>query len=295
MELGKKLTGGMLKDLPKNHSILDLFKNTEDTLEFINIENLGNLKLDFLAQNGMAGPGKKNLFLYEFVENFSKQNNIPLLVRELPVIRTNTNGWWRFSWGSFFCDRGLYPYDEEYNRWNEISQKCDLTIKKWNRPGSSILICLQKSRDSALNKLHANNYEYYQYCVDLINDVKLHTDRPIIVRAHPRDILLAKNLQEKFFDIEFSMSNSLEFDFNRAWCCITYNSNSAVEAVLHGLPSITLDTSSPAYDVSHHFIKNIEDDVSFDLDSWLKKIAFMQWSPDEILSGKAWYYIKKII
>lgn len=294
MELEKKLIGGIVKELPKNHSILDLCRNSNDSLELISVNDLEELELDFLAQNGMAGPGKKNLPIYQTAESFSKKNSIPLLIRELPVFRVKTEGWWRFSWHHFFCDEGLYPYDDTYNRWDEFSKLFNISVKDWNRPGDSVLICLQKSRDSALNKLHSKNYTYQEYCINLINEIKSKTDRNIIIRAHPRDILLARTLEEIFKGLEFSFNNHIDYDFSRAWCCITYNSNSAVEAVLNGISSIVLDSSSPAYDVSHHSIEHIETNSEFDIENWLRKIAFMQWSPEEIISGKAWYYIKKI-
>lgn len=289
-----KLKGGIVKELPKNLSVIDLFTKSRDTVELIGIEDLQTVELDFLAQNGMSGPGKKKIIIYDLVESFCKENNLPLLIRELPVIRTNTDGWWRFSWNTFFCDEGIYPYDELYDRWSQISDLCQLRTRDWHRPGDSVLFCLQKSRDSALNKLHQQNYEYLQYCIDTINQIKLNTDRKIIVRSHPRDTLLPKVLQETFPDIEFSSGNSLNYDFQRSWCCITYNSNSAVEAALHGIPLITLDSSSPAREVSHHSISDIEKNVDFNLHSWLKKISFMQWSPEEIHSGKAWSFLKKV-
>jgi hypothetical protein len=294
MELDKKLKGGLVKELPKNHSILNLFKNTEDTLDLISVSGLEELELDLLAQNGMAGPGKKNLSIYQTVENFSITNDVPLLIRELPAIRhTETTDWWRFSWNHYFLDKGIYPYDDAYDRWTELKSRLDIKIYNWRSLGEKILFILQKPLDSALNKLHVDQISYESYCIDVIKKIKEHTDRSIVLRKHPRDpSTLIRRLGEIFSDIEISQNRSLLEDFNDSHCVVTYNSTSSVESVFYGIPTICLDSSCVATDVSHHSLKDIENLVEFDRSDWLKKLAYMQWSPEEILSGKTWSFVK---
>lgn len=65
---------------------------------------------------------------------------------------------------------------------------------------------------------------------------------------------------------------------------ITYNSNSAVDAVVRGVPAIAMDKGSMAWDVVGH---NIGDLVRPDRSSWAAKLAWTQWSLDEIRSGFA--------
>jgi hypothetical protein len=76
---------------------------------------------------------------------------------------------------------------------------------------------------------------------------------------------------------------------------ITYNSTSSDESVFCGIPTITLDTSAVSTEVTFHSLDNIESEINFDRDNWLKKIAFMQWSEKEITSGYVWELLKNKI
>lgn len=284
-------------ELGKNHTLPLLTSNSEDIIKLISFEKIKSLDYDFIAQNGMAGPGKKRLYIYEFIEKFCKDQTIPLLIRELPAIRKEqTAGWWRFSWNHYFLDEGIYPYDDSYDRWSELQKKFNIEIKKWHRPGNLILICLQKPMDSALNRLHGKNISYQDFCIDLIKQIKKISDRQILIRPHPKDPTeLVSNLKSLFFDLEFSNSALIEEDLNRSWCMITYNSTSSVESIINGIPTITLDPSTVSREVSFHSLNDIETDVNFDREDWFKKIAFMQWSEEEIKSGYVWNLLKASI
>lgn len=291
------MIGIAVSQLGKNHTLPLLTDNTDDSIRLVPFEKIQSIKYDFIAQNGTAGPGKKHLHIYQYTEKFCNDLKIPLLIRELPAIRNEqTSNWWRFSWNHYFLDEGIYPYDDSYNRWEELQKQFDIKIKEWHRPGDFILICLQKPMDSALNRLHISQVSYEDYCTNLIREIKKITTKKIIIRGHPKD---PTNLSQKlcllFSDVIISENISIYDDLNRSYCMITYNSTSSVESVFYGVPTITLDASCVSRDVTNHSLDQIENFDKFDRTEWFKKIAFMQWSPDEILSGKAWNYLKKIM
>lgn len=286
--------GIVVKELGKNLTIPPLVKNSKDIIDIIEFNDIKSCELDFIAQNGMAGPGKKHLHMYQFTEEFCKNLKIPLLVRELPAIRNEqTSEWWRFSWNHYFLDEGIYPYDDSYDRWSELQKKLHIEIKNWHRPGGLILICLQKPMDSALNRLQIENFNYQDFCIDLIKKIKKISGRKILIRPHPKDpTALIVNLKLLFPDIEVSTSESIQEDLNRSWCMITYNSTSSVESVFYGVSTITLDTGAVSAEVTSHTLDDIESDINFDRNNWFKKIAFMQWSEEEIKSGYVWKLLK---
>ena len=72
---------------------------------------------------------------------------------------------------------------------------------------------------------------------------------------------------------------------NAAWV-VTYNSNSAVDAVLAGVPSVSCDVGSMAWDVTGHDVA--VKPPSPDRKEWAAKMAWAQWTDDEIESGRAW-------
>lgn len=286
--------GIVVKELGKNLTIPPLVENSKDIIDIIEFNSIESYDFDFIAQNGMAGPGKKHLHMYQHIEKFCSNSKIPLLIRELPAIRNEqTSDWWRFSWNHYFLDEGIYPYDDSYNRWEELQKQFNIKIKEWHRPGDLILICLQKPMDSALHRLHNKNIDYKDFCIDLIKKIKKISGRKILIRPHPKDpTALIVNLKLLFPDIEVSTSESIQEDLNRSWCMITYNSTSSVESVFYGVSTITLDTGAVSAEVTSHTLDDIESDINFDRNNWLKKIAFMQWSEEEIKSGYVWKLLK---
>jgi len=284
----------------------------EDTMHRVSIHNIANKHPDFklrkdyhfILQNGM----KKKTRLpneYEIVEKFCIENNIPILIRELPVLRQICIGktdkhtefderWFRFSWNSFFMDEGTHPYDPSYDRWSELQNKYSIEVRDWQRYGDYILFSLQLNGDSALNRLLYNNIDYKDYCYKKILEIKKYTDRKILIRNHPLDASVGKFLKTKFendLQIEFSDKENLYADMNRSWCMVTYNSTSCVEAMLYGLPVITLDSSAITHSLNFS-LNNIENSLEPDRTDLLKKIAFMQWTGKECTSGYLWKLLK---
>jgi len=262
---------------------------------------------DFFVQNGMKKRerGDTNKY-YEFVEQKSKKYNIPILIRELPVIRQICIGqtdkhtmwrdrWIRTSWNSFYMDEGLHPYDPTYARWDDIKKEYNIIVNEWRERGSHILFCLQLDGDSALNRIIYDGGSYKEYCYNKILEIRKHTDRPIKIRNHPLDKGVGKYLKNKFINdttILFSQGTTLEEDLNNCYCMVTYNSTSCVEAAINGTYVIVLDPSAVANPVSNR-IRNIEYLKDFDREEWFNRISFMQWQGKEMTSGYVWDLLKK--
>lgn len=277
-----------------------LFEQTDDSFSFAKLEDLNQFEFDFFLQHSIKKPTRLNNDVYDIVQSFNK----PILIREAAPIRelesktdrtTFVGQWMRLSWNSYYFDDGIFPYDSGFDRWGYLSKKYNLIVEDWQRRGDNILFNLQILNDSALNRLSYAGIDYCEYCIDVINKIKLFSDRKIIVRPHPRDTVVYKYLQTRFPDIEFSFGPSLKDDLNKSWCMITYNSTTCVESILYGVPTITLDSSAAARDVSGKDVSDIEKDLYFDRSNWLKKIAFLQWSGAELSDGYVWSLLKSLI
>lgn len=71
---------------------------------------------------------------------------------------------------------------------------------------------------------------------------------------------------------------------------VTYNSNSGVDAVLAGVPTITMDQGAMAWDVTGHDLS--EDPPTPDRTAWAHRLAWCQWRMDEMRSGDCWAAIR---
>src|SRR5690606_8866320 len=104
---------------------------------------------------------------------------------------------------------------------------------------------------------------------------------PVKFRPHPRAV--AKGYQQRPSNAEPS-TGSLAEALADAHVAVTWNSNSAVDAVLAGVPTVAVDAGSMAWDVAAHSIGTI---VRPDRSNWMVRLAWSQWSLDEIASGAA--------
>jgi hypothetical protein len=90
----------------------------------------------------------------------------------------------------------------------------------------------------------------------------------------------------------------LQQDLGRAGICVTYSSGSTIDAVLAGVPCITMDQGNLAYPISEWDIENIKDPyiaTKIEVRNWLLQLAYSQWNLEEIAQGKAWQHVIEIL
>ncbi len=72
-------------------------------------------------------------------------------------------------------------------------------------------------------------------------------------------------------------------DWRDCGLAITLNSSIAVDAVLNGIPAVTMDEAAMAWDVTSHSLACV---VRPDRRSWVRWLAWTQWHHDEIRAGE---------
>ncbi len=79
--------------------------------------------------------------------------------------------------------------------------------------------------------------------------------------------------------------HELSHVLNLAGRIVTFNSNSGVDAVLAGVPTIAMDAGSMVWDIVGHHLRDI---VMPDRTTWAHALAWKQWAREEIESGYCW-------
>jgi len=163
------------------------------------------------------------------------------------------------------------------DRW----EKHGVEVKPWKTDGRYILLMGQVSGDQSVRHLHIS--DWYK---EVIEKVKSLTDMPIFFRPHPK-----ARQQETGLNCDGYERDALDEAFGQAYCAVTYNSNSSVDAVLNGIPAIAMDRGSMAWDMARHEI-SLEQFMP-DRMQWLYDLAYKQWLLEEIADGEAWEHLKK--
>ena len=119
-----------------------------------------------------------------------------------------------------------------------------------------------------------------RWIADTIAQIKLYTDRPIVVRDKaPRPQRITRTIFE---------------DLNNCHAMVTYQSIAAIESVLYGVPAFTLAPTA-ADPVCDKDISLIENPTLQDMDKiykWACHLAYGQFHIDELKNGNAYRILK---
>jgi hypothetical protein len=206
----------------------------------------------------------------------AKASNKPIMILEVGnLVRGST---WRVSidninGNGFFAN----TIDLDYSRPSKL--KVNLKPNVLNRQ-REILIASQHS--SSLQWEGMPTME--QWVQSTVNKIKQYSDRPVIVRPHPRSPINV-NIPGVHIEIPQRVPNTYDgFDINYNYhCVINHNSGPAVQAAIEGIPVIC-DTSSLAGKISEKW-ENLENPVLPNREEWFVQLCHTEWLLEELAQG----------
>lgn len=161
---------------------------------------------------------------------------------------------------------------------NKRRKRYHWELRPWIPGTEHILVCGQMPGDTSLRG--QDHDAWIQETIEYLESIQ---ELPVKFRQHP-DPEMPHNKQKA----------SLMADMEPAACVVSFNSNTAVNAVLNGIPAIVLDRGSMAWDVCGHSLDDVTDPPMPDRDQWLNDLAWKQWTLKEIESGAAWEHLKRL-
>jgi hypothetical protein len=259
------------------------------------------IEADVAVVQGFVHPGSKNMphltlrkAVFDKQQRDGKRSIIVDSNLFLYADKGNSNQFLRFSYDGVFPNTGEYCNDDPNPaRWDLISQRLGIQLKPRQTTGKDILICCQRDGGWSMN-----GEILMPWIVRTVQSLRKYTDRKIIIRFHPGDknILNHKRMLARYRldKVIVSHSPNILEDFAGAHCIINHNSSPAVAAAIEGVPAIVLDpNNSQAAGVSHHSLEDVENLKEFDRELWIRKMAQMHWSLDELKNGTAWKHLRK--
>lgn len=146
-----------------------------------------------------------------------------------------------------------------------------IELKPWRTTGSHVLICGQVPWDASVDHI-----DFKEWQRESVRTLKKLTDRPLVFRQHPAIDGSKKPLQE---------------DLKDCWAVVTFNSNSAVEAAISGIPVFVADEGSMAGPIANWNLEDIENPKTPDRHQWACDLSYSQWTPAEMKEGKTWKHL----
>jgi hypothetical protein len=170
---------------------------------------------------------------------------------------------------------------------NIRSSMLELELKPWNANGEYILICGQHDKSLQWQGMPSMSRWFLQ----TYDEIRKHTDRPIIFRPHPRCRLehIERGLKHVYRqDPKYIGGTYDDFDmgFDNVWATISYSSNPGIHSIIQGIPSF-VSHHSLAYPVANDidFLHDIEKPFMSERQQWLNDYAWTEYTVEEIANG----------
>jgi len=242
---------------------------------------------------------------YTLEDNFRKKIIDQLRLQKTPQVFVDSNilnyarpehQWHRYSLNSVYPNDGVYFFDKlDDSKWLTFSRWHGVDLKPWRTEGNHILILCQ--RPKGWNML-GNDQD--QWLDKMISKIRKHSQRPIVVRMHPGDGTRFKQIEkiQKRYGkaISISEKENIRDELVNCWCAVGFNSTPNVVSVILGVPVYLEDPRhSWAADIAFTDLSLIENPPTPDRTQWVKRIANIHWSNDEVVQGKLWRAIKTYI
>ena len=187
--------------------------------------------------------------------------------------------WSSVSFGGELNGRAIFrgPFQDP-SRWEK--NFTDL-MRPWHRRDGYALLIGQLQGDVSIK--HVNIQDWYSDTAGALQgagwSVRFRQHPGAIERGHPPPQICGVPV----------LAGTLHEAMAGAGLVVTFNSNTGVESVLAGYPTLTMDPGAMAWPVTGHDVGSI---VTPDRDSWACAMAWKQWTIDEIASGACWDAVK---
>lgn len=205
-----------------------------------------------------------------------RNSNRPVVVVEVGMLRRG--GTWKL--GVNGTGNNAYYGDELIPG---RAAQLRLETQPWSNAGYNIVIAAQRS-DS---EQWAGQPPTTAWLTETANTIKKYTDRPIVIRPHPRQRI--SNIPGCVIEMPRPIQGTYDsFDYDRclstAWAVVNHNSGPGSLAVLNGVPAF-VHASSLAAPVGNTDLSAINNPSRPDRTAWLERLAHTEWYTEEIASG----------
>jgi len=209
--------------------------------------------------------------------------NKPVIVLEVGGIKRGTT--WKVGLNGINRDAYFSEQDNDRTRADRLGLVC----KPWRSNGDFILIAGQHDKSVQWQNMPRMS----NWFLETYDEIRKHTDRPIVFRPHPRCRLehIERGLKNVHRQEPKQIGGSYDdFDmgFDNVHCTISYSSNPGIHSILNGVPAF-VSTHSLAYPVGNDidFLHDVENPMMPERTQWLNDYAHTEYTIEEIIQGTA--------
>ena len=217
-----------------------------------------------------------------------KARGKPVVVIEVGGVKRNTT--WKIGINGINRDADFANQKFDAERW----KKFNIEFQPWKQTGNVIVILGQHHNSEQWRGLP----NMKKWIIQQIKEIRKYSDRPILVRPHPRNPIEVPTAEFKNIRVSHPKRDWATYDdtdfrkiLKSTWAVVNHSSNPAIESVIGGIP-VFVSESSLCYDVGNHDYTDINRPAMPNREQWAHKLAYTEWWTDEIKEGKPWERIR---
>jgi hypothetical protein len=254
--------------VPVVQAMLDSLRNVGHTVE----QNSMDADAAIIWSVLWSGRMSPNKAVYE---HYRAQNR-PVIVADVGALYRGTT--WKIAVNHI---NGLGHYGHTENLDPDRPRKLGISLALNFSRNPAVLIAAQHC-----SSLQMNNYDHKNWIMQQINEIQQVSDRPIVIRAHPRSPLKFTTLPDKI-TVETPQkiagtydSFNLHFDYHAV---VNFCSGPGIQAAISGTRPI-VGQYSLAQPVAVA-VDHIDRPYTVDRDQWLIEICHTEYTLNEIQKG----------
>lgn len=180
-------------------------------------------------------------------------------------------GWGGFAGAADFNNAGC-PAD----RWDAMG----VPVGPWKRnPDGHIVVMGQLARDVQVQD--TDHYGWVRETIEALTAV----GEQVLFKPHP------KEKDPSAYGVTVWYGGDMASALKGAKAAVTWNSTSAVDALLMGCPVVAMHPSSIAYPVAGHGLAEAIAPYYPDRSQWLAGLGYSQWTLGEMRDGLPWVHL----
>jgi hypothetical protein len=218
-----------------------------------------------------------------------KARGKPVVVLEVGGIKRNTT--WKIGINGINRDADFANQTFNDQRWPLFK----MDFQPWKQTGNVIVILGQHNNSEQWRGLP----NMKKWITQQIREIRKYTDRPILIRPHPRNPVEVavdefKNIRVSQPKRDWATYDDTDFKkiLKSTWAVVNHSSNPAIESVINGIP-VFVSESSLCYDVGNYGYTDINRPAMPSREQWAHRLAYTEWWTDEIREGKPWSRIRE--
>lgn len=188
--------------------------------------------------------------------------------------------YWQVGFGGSAGNADFRSENMPFDRWLSFGMQGF----PWQyRPEGPVVVCGQLLRDTQVQDV-----DHKGWCRESVKFFE-ELGVPVMFRPHPKaDPGDDYGVEARYYD-----TRPIEEILRVARCFVTWNSTSAVDALIHGVPVMVCDKSSISYSMGVNELTHPDNLIFPRRRPWLAGLGYSQWGLQEMRDGLPWKHLMR--